>query len=64
MNEHILKFSQGHNSINKKVELRYMFCAHRVIMLIFEPSFVKVSQRVSELQTLTIGFVIKRLVIT
>ena len=38
------------------MELRYLICAYRLIMLnIFVPSFAKVSQRVSELETRTVG---------
>ena len=51
---HILKFTKGHNSIKMLVELWYLFYIC-LIIFIFEPSFVKLSLRVSELQTQTVG---------
>ena len=44
----ILKFSKGHNSVKNACGVMFFISAYRLIML-YIPSFVKISQTVSKL---------------
>ena len=44
-----LKITWGHNSVNNVDKLQFLFSTHHLSIFIFVTSFMKISQRVSEL---------------